>query len=149
MILLAGDSNYREAFNKFKKKIEEETKEKMTFRQYTTNESLKLVLAGPERQTDRPKVFLIGAGLNELAAKAKGKGKSRDELIRTIANEQNTVVLKQAEKDTTSIFGMIPPFLRKDPAWMAEKHSLLFFYMRDYCLKFNSGTCLWLTCWHC
>ncbi len=114
MILLAGDSNYRDVYNKFKKKIETETKEKVIFKQYTTNESLKLILANCEGQKERPKVFLIGAGLNELVAKSKSKGKGRDELIRTIANEQNTVVLKQAEKDSSSIFGMIPPFLRND-----------------------------------
>jgi len=139
MILLAGDSNYRDVYNRFKKKIETETKEKVIFKQYTTNESLKLILANGEDKTTRPKVFLIGAGLNEVTAKAKNKSKGCDELIRTVANEQNTVVLKQAEKDSSSIFGMIPPFLRNDPPWLTEKYSLLFFYMRDFSLKFNSG----------
>ncbi len=138
MILLTGDSNYREVYKKFKNKIEDETKEKVIFKQYTTNESLKLVLAG-ENGKERPKVFLIGAGLNEAAAKSKSKGKGRDEILRSVANEQNTIVLKQAEKDKTSLFGMTPPFLRLDPAWIGEKHSLMFFYMRNYSLKFNSG----------
>jgi len=139
MILLTGDSNYREVYSKYKKRIEEETKESLVFRQYTSNESLKLVLSDKLGKEDRPKVFIIGAGLNELAAKAKSKKKGRDDLVRTVANEQNTVVLKQAEKDNRSLFGMTPPFLRMDPAWMAEKYSLLFFYMRDFSLKFNSG----------
>jgi len=139
MILLTGDSNYREVYSKFKKRIEEETKEKVVFRQYSTNESLKLVLSGSERDKERPKVILIGAGLNELAAKVKNKKKGQDDLVRAIANEQNTVVLKQAEKDTGSLFGMMSPFLRLDPTWMAEKYNLLFFYMREFSLKFNSG----------
>jgi len=138
MILITGDSNYREVYTKFKKRIEKETKETVTFKQYSTNESLKLVLAGEEGK-ERPKVFLIGAGLNELAAKSKKKGKSHDELIRTIANEQNTAVLRQAEKDTKSLFGMMPPFLRFDPPWIADKYRLMFFYMREYSEKFTAG----------
>jgi len=139
MILVTGDSNYREVVNKFRKRIEEETGEGVTFRQYTTNESLKLVLSGSANEKERPKVFLIGAGLNELAAKAKNKKKGQDDLVKTVANDQNTVVLKQAEKDNMSLFGMSPPFLRLDPAWMAEKHTLMFFYMRNFSTKFNSG----------
>jgi hypothetical protein len=73
--------------------------------------------------TERPKVTIIGAGLNYLAAKAKYKGKWRDQLVRAISNEQNTVVLKQAVKDSTSIFCMTPPFQRMDPAW--KVHGLL------------------------
>lgn len=138
MILLTGDSNYRDVYTKFKKRMEEELGESVVYKQYTTNESLKLVLAG-EPSKERPKVFLIGAGLNEVASKSKKKGKGHDELVRTVSNEQNTVVLKQAEKDNSSLFGMTPPFLRKDPAWIGEKFKLMFFYMREFSNKFNSG----------
>jgi len=138
MILITGDSNYREVYTKFKKKIEKETKETVIYKQYTTNESLKLVLAGEDGK-ERPKVTLIGAGLNEVAARSKKKGKSQDEIIRTVSNDQNTVVLKQAERDSSSLFGMMPPFLRQDPAWIGEKYSLMFFYMKNYSNKFNPG----------
>ncbi len=71
MILITGDSNYRELYNKHKQKLEKDIGVTVTFKQYTTNESLRLVLSGAGEGDETPKVFVIGAGLNELATKVQ------------------------------------------------------------------------------
>ncbi len=88
MILIVGDPNFRNMYGKFKAKIEDQTKETVVYKQYSTNESLKLILA---------------AGLNQVAAKASKKGKGRDETIQNVVGDQNTVIVKQGEKDNKSI----------------------------------------------
>jgi len=128
-------------YGKFKTKLEEETGESVVYKQYSTNESLKLLLAGGQEGTEgRPKVFVVGAGLNEIAARAPKKGKGREETVKSVVDEQNTIVIKQGEKDNKSIFYLVPPFLRKEPAWLDDKKTkMMAMLMAESALKFNSG----------
>jgi len=128
-------------YGKFKSKLEEKTTETVIYKQYSTNESLKLLLAaGQEGSTERPNVFVIGAGLNEVASTAPKKAKGREETIRSVADAQNTIIVKQGEKDAKSIFFLVPPFLRKEPAWLdATKQKLMAMHMAEGALKYNPG----------
>jgi hypothetical protein len=140
MILITGDSNFRELFNNHKQKLEDETGEVVVFKQYSTNESLRLILKNAGDSEEVPKVYVIGAGLNECAARVqKATKKKPEDIVKAIANEQNTVVQRQAEKDSKSIFVLVPPFIRKDPKWMIERSKTLLTYMNEFCLTFTSG----------
>ncbi len=140
MILITGDSNYRELYNKHKVKLEKDIGVTVNFKQYTTNDSLKLILAGSGDGDEVPRVFVIGAGLNELATRVKQSTKKKpDDVVKAIANDQNTVILRQAEKFTRSIFVLMPPFVRKEPDWMPEKIGVLLKYMNEFCITFTAG----------
>jgi len=128
-------------YGKFKSKLEEKTSETVIYKQYSTNESLKLLLStGQEGNSERPRVFIIGAGLNEVVTRAPKKAKGREETIRSVTDEQNTIVVKQGEKDSKSIFFLVPPFLRKEPAWLdLTKIKLMAMCMAEGALKYNPG----------
>ena len=130
MIIVIGDSNYREICGTLKDKIESEVGEKLTFRQATNNESLKIALDEEEVNGDKPKVILVGANLNEIALRAKGN-KGRDEVVKTVVMEQNCAVNKWAEDHQETLILLLPPFLRKDPVWMEDRLKWVHFCMTD------------------
>ena len=107
MIVVVGDSNYREICTTLKDKIEAEIGEKLVFRQATTNESLKIALEEEEEDGGTPKVILVGANLNEIATRAKGN-KGRDEMVKTVVMEQNSAVNKWAHEHQESLVLLAP-----------------------------------------
>ncbi len=122
MILIIGDSNYRELVNKHKQQLEDETGETIIFKQCTTNDSLRLVLSSAGEGGEVPKVFVIGAGLNKCATKVKQSTKKKPEdVVKAIANDQNTVVLRQAENENKSIFVLVPPLHTQRSSMDARK----------------------------
>ena len=130
MIVVIGDSNYREICATLKDKIESETGERLIFRQATTNESLKIMLEEEEENGDKPKVIMVGANLNEISTRAKGN-KGRDEMVKTVVMEQNCAVNKWAEEHQDTLILVAPPFLRTEPHWMEERLKWVHFCMKD------------------
>ena len=130
MIIVIGDSNYREICGTLKENIENEVGEKLVFRQATTNESLKLALDEEEENGEKPKVIMVGANLNEIATRAKGN-KSRDEMVKTVVMEQNSAVNKWANEHQDTLILMAPPLFRTDPHWMEERLKWVHFCMKD------------------
>ena len=130
MIIIIGNSIYREICATMKERIEAEVGEKVIFRQATTNESLKVALEEEEENGDKPKVILVGANLNEIATRAKGN-KSRDEMVKTVVMEQNSAVNRWAEEHQEALVLLAPPLLRTDPHWIEERLKWVHFCMKD------------------
>ena len=130
MIIIIGDSNYRDVCTSLKEKMEAEVGETIVFKQASTNESLKIMLEEEIREGETPKVIIVGANLNEIATRAKGN-KGRDEMVKTVVMEQNCAVNKWAQEHQESMVLLAPPFLRMDPHWMEERLKWVNFCMKD------------------
>ena len=130
MIIIIGDSNYRDICSTLKDNIEAEVGENIIFKQASTNESLKILLEEEEKDGEKPKVIIVGANLNEIATRAKGN-KGRDEMVKTVVMEQNSAVNKWALDRQESMILLAPPFLRTDPHWIEERLKWVHFCMKD------------------
>ena len=130
MIVVIGDSNYREICSTLKANIEAEVGEVVIFRQATTNESLKVALDEEEENGEVQKVILVSANLNEIATRAKGN-KSRDEMVKTVVMEQNSAINKWAHDHQELLVLLTPPLYRTDPHWIEERLKWVHFCMRD------------------
>ena len=128
MIIIAGDSNFRDLCLQKKDDIEKETGKKIEFELVTSNESLKALLDGLKEET---KILLVGPMMNEIAIKSRGNTKSREDIVKGVVLEQNHAVNKFAQDNQDRFVVLIPPFLRMDPAWIKEKIKLFKFYMDD------------------
>ena len=141
MIVIIGDSNYREICTSLKGKFETDLGEKIIFRQATTNESLKLVLEEEEESGEKPKVIVVGANLNEIATRVtKNQKKGRDETVKTVVMEQNSAINKWALEHRDTMVLVVPPFLRKEPPWMEERLKWVHFCMKDDINIYSPGT---------
>ena len=141
MIVIIGDSNFRELYNSHNDQIEEEVSEKILFRQATTNESLKLALAEESEDGEKPKLIIVGANLNEIVTRiAKNPKKGRDEVVKTVVMEQNCAINKWAWDNPSSMVLLVPPFLRLDPVWREERLKWVRFCMRDDINVYSPGT---------
>ena len=146
MIVVIGDSNFRELMNSHKDQIEAEVSENIVFRQATTNESLKIALAEESEDGEKPKVIFVGANLNEIASRVtKSKKQGRDETVKTVVMEQNSIVNKWAWDNPTSLVILVPPFLRLDPVWMEERLKWVRFCMEDDTRGYSPGTVMLCT----
>ena len=140
MIIIIGDSNYREICLALNDKFEAELGEKIVFKQATTNESLIVALEEVEKGEEKPKVIMVGANLNEIALRAKGN-KSRDEMVKTVVMEQNCAINKWAHSNQDTLAILVPPFLRTDPKWMGEIEMGGFLYARRHQNLFTWNCC--------
>ncbi len=134
MILILGDSNYRDTMDKYGETLSAEVKERINFVMITSNESTKSTLEKLNPK-DNYKIIIVAAPVNEIAHKVKTGGKKgRDETIKGVVEEQNKLINASATTDGRlgMIHLLIPPFLRQDPAWMEEKIRLITFYMKDF-----------------
>ncbi len=87
MILLLGDSNFRNTLEEHGESLTASIGEEIKFFMVTSNESLKLQL---ENREDEPKIVVIGTPLNEIVHKYNdNKKKGRAETIREVLEEQN------------------------------------------------------------
>jgi hypothetical protein len=132
MILIIGDSNYRNTLDIHGERLSAAIKEKIEFASYTSNESLRTLLTNLK---SAPKVILVCAPLNEIVHRLKtAQKKGRDETIRVVCEEQNKILSESARKENRLgvIHLMEPAFLRMDPTWMEERYKLCIFYMREF-----------------
>lgn len=136
MIIILGDSNIRQTLETHQKDIEKVVKDSVVFEQATTNEALKLALM--KQREEQPWLFYISSILNEIAAKT-GKGKPKEDAIKTVTLEQNTIVNEKAQENGATLFLIGGPFLRMDPKWMEEKLIQIRFYMCEHVKSHSPG----------
>lgn len=133
MILIAGDSNYRNMMEVYGETLHKAVNDLVVFDHVNSNESLKLSLLGRE---DDPSIIIIGSPLNEIALKVKSdKKKGRDETVRIVLEEQTNIVSESATNRPNCIHLIMPPFLRQDPNWIEKRMGLALFYIKDYVCK--------------
>jgi hypothetical protein len=130
MILLLGDSNFRNMIQDHGEALKVSIGEEIKFFMTTSNESLKLQL---ENREDEPKIVVIGSNLNEIVHKYnENKKRGRAETIREILEEQVKLVKQAALANTQVLFVLVPPFHRGEPQWIGERVSLGVFYVKDF-----------------
>jgi hypothetical protein len=130
MILLLGDSNFRNMIQEHGESLSAAVGEEVKFSMATSNESLKLQL---ENREDTPKIVIIGAPLNEINQKYnENKKKGRAETIREVLEEQNKLVRQAAIANDQVLFILVPPFYRAEPQWIGERTSLGVFHVKDF-----------------
>ena len=130
MILILGDSNYRETIVANGERLSAAVGEEILFNMVTNNETLKVELEG---RTDNPKIIIVGAPLNEIAFKvAKNQKRGRDETVRIVVEEMIKVLAKSAGEKTQCLHLILPPFLRQEPRWIEEKLELCLFYQKKH-----------------
>ena len=131
LFVLLGDSNLRQTFTKYKDQIIAETEvENIKFEQISNNESLRVAL---EKERDpKPNLFYINSLLNEIGAKT-GKGKTRENAIKNVTMEQNTVVNRAAGEsgNTATLYLICNPMLRQEPKWIEEQLNQIKFYVYE------------------
>jgi len=131
MILILGDSNYRNTLDIHGERLSLAVKEKINFVMITSNESLKTQL----QSANNYKIICLAAPMNEIANRVKngGKGRGRDETIKIVVDEQNKMINESANTEGRlgTIHLILPPFLRQDPAWMEERLKWTIFNLRD------------------
>jgi len=130
MILILGDSNYRNTLEIYKEALEKSISDDVKFEFVTSNESLKLALQDRE---DSPTIVIFGSPLNEVVLKVKSdKKKGRDETLRIVLEEQSVIVSASARQNTGLLHLVMPPFLRQEPDWIEKRMKLAAFYTTDH-----------------
>ena len=130
MILIIGDSNYRNTIIPNGDRLSAAIGEEVKFSMITNNESLKVELDG---RTDSPKIIVIGAPLNEIAFKvSKNASRGRDATVKAVVEEQNKIITKSAGEKVACLHLLCPPFLRQEPKWLEEKIKLCLFYQKEF-----------------
>jgi hypothetical protein len=130
MLLVLGDSNFRNTIEQFGAEMRNECDEEVKFVMTTSNESTKVQL---ENRTDSPKIVVVGPPLNEIVYKYnENRKRGRAETIKEVIEEQNKLIRQAAAANPGVIFLIVPPFLRNEPAWIKERISLGIFHVRDF-----------------
>jgi len=129
MILILGDSNIRNTFEKYRQSLNTQLKQTVNFEFCSSVESLKLATASREVT---PKVFLYGSPMNEIVSKiAKNKAVGRDEMVKRVVREFVAAVGQSATEHTGALHLIMQPFIRQEPKWAEEKVTLMLHYTRD------------------
>jgi archaellum component FlaC len=130
MILILGDSNFRNMIEVHGEELSTNVGEEIKFHMATSNETTRIHL---ENRTDSPKIVIIGSPINEIVQKYnENKKKGRAETIRDVLEEQQKIVKAAAEANGQVLFLLVPPFLRLDPVWFKERVSLAVFHVKDF-----------------
>ncbi len=131
MILILGDSNYRNTLDVYGEQLSLAVKEKINFIIISSNETMRVALETAHHY----KIIVVAAPLNEIAHRVKTGGKKgRDETIKNVIEEQNKLINASAAKEGRLgvIHLLMPPIMRQDPAWMEERNKLATFYCKDF-----------------
>jgi len=130
MILILGDSNYRNTFTTYKEGLIKEVKDDVIFEFISTNESLGLALA---KRQDKPSIIIFGSPLNEIVATlVKYPTKGRDQTIRSITEKHNKIINIHAAANIHCLHVIMPPFLRTEPVWIEDRLSLILYYTKEF-----------------
>jgi len=129
MILILGDSNIRNTYEKYKQSLTVQVKEPVYFEFCTSVESLKLAAANREAV---PRVFLYGSPMNEIITRiAKNKAVGRDETVKRVVREFISAVGQSAKEYPGALHLVVQPFVRQEPKWAEEKVTLILHYAKD------------------
>ena len=133
MILVLGDSNYRNMMEIYGETMSASVGDVVLFEFVSSVESLRLALTTRE---DIPSVVIIGSPLNEIATRiTKNQKKGKDETVKTVIQEQVKIVASSAKANPDCLHLIMPPFIRQDPKWIEEKVSLALFYNKQEVTK--------------
>ena len=132
MILFVGDSNLRNVVEENQTALKATLKEDIAFEQAGTNEALKTVLEAAIL-SDYTRV-VIGTILNEIAAKGKTV-KTRDDIINSVTKEQADIVAGHAGNHPDTLFIILQPLMRYDPAWLTDRIKIITLYLKDFIEK--------------
>ena len=133
MILILGDSNYRNTMEVYGNSLSLAVEDVVNFEFCSSVESLKLALSSRE---DSPTIIMIASPLNEIATRiTKNQAKGRDATVKAVIEEQIKAVTVSAKANPSCLYVCMPPFLRQDPKWMEEKVTLAFFYTKEGAFK--------------
>jgi hypothetical protein len=131
MIVVLGDSDFRNMFAESGERMSASVGKQITFYMATSNESIKLQLE--QEREDMPEIIIIGTPVNEIVQKvARNKNKGRDETIRSVLEEHNKIISDSAKTKENCIHLVVPPFLRTDPEWIQDRIRLGAFYVKDF-----------------
>jgi hypothetical protein len=137
MIVMLGDSNYRNTIHTNKDRLVASVGEEVSFAMTTSNETLKIHL---ESLKDETKIVVIGCPLNEVVQRVnKAPKKGRDEVLRSVLEEQNKIVTASALNKKETLDLIVPPFYRANPEWLKNKIRLGIFYSADF-IKTNENS---------
>ncbi len=129
MILILGDSNIRNTMEKYKKSLEIQVKDVVTFEFCSSVESVRLAMSSREVA---PKIVLYGSPMNEIIAKiAKNKNVGRDEMVKRVVREFVTAIGQCARDFPDALHLIVQPFMRSEPKWAEEKVTLMLHYTVD------------------
>jgi hypothetical protein len=129
MIVIYGDSNYRNMLEQHKTQLSATLEDEITFKMVTSNESLKTQL---ESLVEAPKIIIIGTHLNEVVRTVSvNKTKGRDDTIRAVICETSRIVHASAELRPNTVHLIVPPFFRLEPQWISTRIRLGVFYVKD------------------
>jgi len=127
MILLLGDSNFRNTIETYSASLNAQVKDTVIFEFCSSVESVKLATSNREVT---PTVILYGAPFNEVVTKvAKNPAIGRDEMVKRVAKDFVGTVVQSARDHPTTLHLIIPPFMRQEPKWAEEKSELMLYYM--------------------
>ena len=133
MILILGDSNYRNTIEIYGNTLSLSVEDEVKFEFVSSVESLRLALTSRD---DNPTIVIIGSPLNEIATRiSKNTKRGRDETVKSVIEEQVRAVASSAAANPNCLHLIMPPFIRRDPKWMEEKVSLAHFYTKQEVTK--------------
>ena len=129
MILILGDSNYRNTMETYGESLSMAVGEEVLFEFVSSVESLRLALTG---RKDEPSIVVAGSPLNEIASIVnKNQKKGRDETVKMVIEDMVKAMVASAVANPTCAHIVMPPFARQDPKWIEEKVKLAYFYTKD------------------
>ncbi len=130
MLLILGDSNFRNALETFGEALSAKIGEELKFFMASSNETIKIHLNNKDLH---PKIVVIGTPLNEIVHKYNANKKTgRAETIKEVLEEQNKIVTEAAQLNPNTLYLMVPPFMRGDPQWIKDRLSLAVFHVKDF-----------------
>ena len=129
MILIIGDSNFRNVIEEQQRLLQAKFKVDVVFEQAGTNEALKTILEAKDL-TSYSRI-VIATILNEIAVKGK-VAKTRDEVINNTTKDQIDIIAKYADELPGTIFTIMQPLMRQDPPWMTDKVKTIALFMKDH-----------------
>jgi hypothetical protein len=138
MIIILGDSNYRNTMDTHKEELTNQVGEDIQFKMVTSNESLKATFdAGFD---PAPKIIMVAPPINEFVHKLqRNKTKGRDETIKQVLELYCQLVDQHANKNEKIIHVLIPPIARTDPKWIVTKGRMMKFFINDSFNTYSPG----------
>ena len=135
MILILGDSNYRNTMEVYGESLSRAVDDLVNFEFFSSVESLRLLLTSREVN---PSIIVAGSPLNEIASRiTKNTKKGKDETVRTVIEELVKTMVVSANDNPECLHLIMPPFTRQEPRWMEDKVNLALFYTKEGVRKAN------------
>jgi len=117
--MFIGDSNLRNTYSAYKRLISDTIGDNI-YEQATTNESIKMLLAGVN--IDQISKVVVGSILNEIAWRCKqAAAKDQEEVLHKTIKDQVDIIVEFSNANPSIRFVILCPLTRGDPSWIEEK----------------------------